>query len=287
MRKGWMRRRVVGLCVLAATLAVAYATSASGAVTETFSTAQSEFPPDPFWGGAGQPNQGNYSVYYLSPGYVTFHRGPYYVNLVRMPTLNYFSFDLRSACTASAVTLRVVRGSEESPTAYMPSAFYGGADYRLHEVTTPASDVNMPNAGIQYPGGPGTHAYQAYYDLGDGPIYGGGSYPLDGSPSDVLSFPLNPAGVAGFNTARGGFFTLGGEGGGRSFYVGGFPIPYRMSIFAGVTDPAQLVVTCALPKSKEECKNGGWQTYGVFKNQGDCVSFVATGGKNPPDKKTG
>lgn len=30
------------------------------------------------------------------------------------------------------------------------------------------------------------------------------------------------------------------------------------------------------------CKNGGWKTYGIFKNQGDCVSYVATGGKNPP-----
>jgi hypothetical protein len=36
-----------------------------------------------------------------------------------------------------------------------------------------------------------------------------------------------------------------------------------------------------LPTTKPECKNGGWKTYGVFKNQGDCVSFVATGGKNP------
>jgi hypothetical protein len=38
----------------------------------------------------------------------------------------------------------------------------------------------------------------------------------------------------------------------------------------------------ALPTSKDQCKKGGWQTYGVFKNQGDCVSFVATGGRNPP-----
>ena len=30
------------------------------------------------------------------------------------------------------------------------------------------------------------------------------------------------------------------------------------------------------------CKNGGWRTYDIFKNQGDCVSYVATGGKNPP-----
>jgi hypothetical protein len=37
-----------------------------------------------------------------------------------------------------------------------------------------------------------------------------------------------------------------------------------------------------LPTSKAQCMNGDWKTYGVFKNQGDCVSFVASGGKNPP-----
>jgi hypothetical protein len=36
------------------------------------------------------------------------------------------------------------------------------------------------------------------------------------------------------------------------------------------------------PTSDTQCKNNGWKAYGVFKNQGDCVSFVATGGKNKP-----
>jgi hypothetical protein len=36
------------------------------------------------------------------------------------------------------------------------------------------------------------------------------------------------------------------------------------------------------PTSKEQCRNGGWRTFGVFKNQGDCISFVLTGGKNRP-----
>jgi hypothetical protein len=40
--------------------------------------------------------------------------------------------------------------------------------------------------------------------------------------------------------------------------------------------------TPLLPTSKDQCKNGGWRSFGVFKNQGDCVSFVATGGKNTP-----
>ncbi len=34
--------------------------------------------------------------------------------------------------------------------------------------------------------------------------------------------------------------------------------------------------------SKEDCKKGGWTGFFVFKNQGDCVSNVATKGKNGP-----
>jgi hypothetical protein len=37
-----------------------------------------------------------------------------------------------------------------------------------------------------------------------------------------------------------------------------------------------------LPTSKDQCTNGDWRNFPGFKNQGDCVSFVATGGKNPP-----
>ncbi len=41
-------------------------------------------------------------------------------------------------------------------------------------------------------------------------------------------------------------------------------------------------ISATITNSKDQCKNGGWQSFGVFKNQGDCVSFLATGGKNPP-----
>ena len=35
--------------------------------------------------------------------------------------------------------------------------------------------------------------------------------------------------------------------------------------------------------SKDDCKKGGWATLGMgFKNQGDCVSYFATNGKNGP-----
>ena len=38
------------------------------------------------------------------------------------------------------------------------------------------------------------------------------------------------------------------------------------------------------PTSTDQCKKGGWENYnGMFKNQGDCVSFVVTDGRNAPD----
>jgi YVTN family beta-propeller protein len=46
--------------------------------------------------------------------------------------------------------------------------------------------------------------------------------------------------------------------------------------------PQGIAVSPPVPTSKEQCMNGGWRDFGVFKNQGACVSFVATGGKNPP-----
>jgi len=38
----------------------------------------------------------------------------------------------------------------------------------------------------------------------------------------------------------------------------------------------------ALPTIVAECKKSGWEDYGVFKNQGDCVSYVVTEAKNLP-----
>jgi hypothetical protein len=47
-----------------------------------------------------------------------------------------------------------------------------------------------------------------------------------------------------------------------------------------------LRAVASAPTRKEQCKNGGWSTFPAlgFKNQGDCVSFVATG-ENPPGQR--
>lgn len=40
----------------------------------------------------------------------------------------------------------------------------------------------------------------------------------------------------------------------------------------------------ALPTCTDQCKHGGWKSFGSFKNQGDCVRFVTTKGKNGPTR---
>lgn len=53
-------------------------------------------------------------------------------------------------------------------------------------------------------------------------------------------------------------------------------------------DDVQLLASI-LPANKDQCKEGEWDTFvnvitgvQIFKNQGDCVSFIATKGKNEP-----
>jgi hypothetical protein len=59
------------------------------------------------------------------------------------------------------------------------------------------------------------------------------------------------------------------------------PLPNGLSEIVVEGDVA-VVDAPPLPTSTYQCKNGGRRTYAIFKNQGDCVSFIARGGKNPP-----
>jgi hypothetical protein len=56
----------------------------------------------------------------------------------------------------------------------------------------------------------------------------------------------------------------------------------------GIADITNIIVNgvtqVPTPQAtKDQCKNGGWKNFTspVFKNQGDCVSYFATGGRNP------
>ena len=63
----------------------------------------------------------------------------------------------------------------------------------------------------------------------------------------------------------------------------GCPEPQSFYFDLGLSSGDFVVVDAPpLPTLKDQCNDDGWQSFGVFENQGDCVSFVATGAKNPP-----
>jgi hypothetical protein len=220
---------------------IVFPAAGQAATVQTFTTSQSTFD-------SGVRNQGWWSSTFFNVD----SNDNYFVGEAGA-LRNFFTFDLSSACPASSVTLQLTRFEQSGP---LP--------YSLFDVTTPAETLNANDATSQ----------AIYDDLGSGISFG--TFPVaDGGEADVLSFQLNAAGVAAFNAARGGFFSIGGS----------TPLGEPNHIYAfsgpGAGGTQQLVVSC-LPTTKEECESGGWRTFDGFKNQGDCVSFVATGGKNPP-----
>jgi hypothetical protein len=60
--------------------------------------------------------------------------------------------------------------------------------------------------------------------------------------------------------------------------------PFPSPGFGGslVNGDLEVVDAPTLPTTKDQCKGGAWRAYGVFGNQGDCVSSVATGGRSGP-----
>jgi hypothetical protein len=114
------------------------------------------------------------------------------------------------------------------------------------------------------------------------PPFHGVDVSLSGFPPNTpfagtIEFPGGgTGGPAQFTTDVNGNFDIGPFG---SEVAGIFTVTV---VWQGGTLVESLDVDCALPATKDECKNGGWRNFPQFKNQGDCVSFVATGGRNGP-----
>jgi hypothetical protein len=234
----------LGVC---AALACPTVAAAQEPIVQTFTTAQNVLPSTD-----GTLNQGVYSQAAL------FFRDEYETGISgHEQWKSFFSFDVANACEAADLRLRLARGEDHKNN-----------HLQMWEVTTPAGVVNNPG---------GTpfdfdvflaNLRSVFADLGDGTTFGDVHYSDDGPATQLLDFPLNAAGAAAFNTARGGFFTIGGTGGGLQ------PEPFAPTrIFIAVDDPAALVVTCARPTTLQQCRNGGWRRFG-FGYQGHCTAFV-------------
>jgi hypothetical protein len=128
---------------------------------------------------------------------------------------------------------------------------YGNDDFFGFQSNLPAGHPLTPTEGGTY--------YLAISSFRNVPVSQGGEIFRQLSPFLPVQPPTGPGGSSPVSDWNGSGALLPGS--------------YRITLTG--------TVPC-LPTTKEECKNGGWRGFGVFKNQGDCVSFVATKGKNPP-----
>jgi hypothetical protein len=87
----------------------------------------------------------------------------------------------------------------------------------------------------------------------------------------VVTFRITDKGATGTDVVEGNFGL-------------GCPNPAGFTFFnLGLTSGDYVVVDAPpQPTALGQCMETRWVSYGIFKTQGDCVSFVATGGKNPP-----
>jgi hypothetical protein len=63
-------------------------------------------------------------------------------------------------------------------------------------------------------------------------------------------------------------------------YNPGYNVETDAVVFSDATYDFEATEPLTSPATKEECKDGGWQTFNpAFRNQGECVSFVASNGQ--------
>jgi Beta-propeller repeat len=161
-----------------------------------------------------------------------------------------------------------------------------------------------------YLGGNGFEAGRGIAVDGAGSGYVTGNTLSNNFPTTAGAFQTTPAGVSDafvikldatgsglvYSTYLGGSALDIGHGivvdGAGSAYVTGQTVSTNFPTTAGAaqTTPAgdydafvaKIEFVGPLPTSTDQCKKGGWKTFGVFKNEGDCVSFVASKGRKPP-----
>jgi hypothetical protein len=125
------------------------------------------------------------------------------------------------------------------------------------------------------------------FNTGGIPLTAGAQYVLFITVSrDYAANAVGPPGFAGYvptgtpGEYPGGDFVFLNNGGDVGQWT---TVPWSQFKMFGQDDLAfKASFSPPLPTSTTQCINGGWKTYGVFKNQGACVAFVASGGKNPP-----
>jgi hypothetical protein len=101
---------------------------------------------------------------------------------------------------------------------------------------------------------------------------------------DSLNVAVNGSPTAGSDPLPSDAYLYAHITGGTGYCSAGAVDTFRLDTGCWTGNQPAIKVEVNIP-SKDDCKNNGWKTMsnpGPFKNQGDCVSFYATNGKNQP-----
>ncbi len=163
--------------------------------------------------------------------------------------------------------------AQSVPLSLSPRASYtvtATGQVSCHGPIGPSSPCLSDPNGITYSAGPG-YAGIAGVNVSPYPCgWAGACWAAVGLPSFSLVGRIGESGTPFF--VGSGPITLTGSG---ELYL-----TYNDWLYSD--NSGGYSVTVAQTLNLSSCQQGGWKNYGVFTNQGDCVSFVATGGKNTP-----
>lgn len=149
-------------------------------------------------------------------------------------------------------------------------ATLSGRSYMADVSSTYVATINTPSETIQDTGNASTFFNETYLT--------GGTCLASVPPSECSTTGAGSNGFAeGFDSVvRQCSDGLDNDGDGKSDY------PADPGCSSSTDDSESPDPTPPRPTTEAQCKKDGWKIYGVFKNQGDCVSYVATHGKNEP-----
>jgi hypothetical protein len=187
--------------------------------------------------------------------------------------------DIKAANPDATITdIRVNQGSGNGGlVSGVDAVTFNGTTYNFEAVTAPTITAPANNSSvyssdltkIDWSDSEGLgviYTYEAYSDA----TYTAQVYATSGLPSSEIATPNTPAGEYYVRVAA------TDANGNTSQWSNGASNPYHITVKADLTYPAD----------KDACKNDGWKTFTgkTFKNQGDCVSYVAAGGHKQNNK---
>lgn len=177
----------------------------------------------------------------------------------------------------TSVTGWTISGNSIDYIAAYWQASHGTRSIDLNGFGGPGATLSQPLATI-----PG-HTYRVSFDLAGNPAGPPAVKTLVVSAGNVVNMPFT------FDVTGKSLAAMGWTPKSLTFMASGattilaFTSTTGLCCFGPALDNVQVV--SLTPASAEQCKQGGWQALyddhgNKFKNQGDCVSFVATKGKN-------